>query len=128
MPLHKRASSVPKFASVPSLEGVNIEIAYEDGNDAFGALLPAQGEIIQSFDIADTPGGWHLVWLDEAFEFNGVAHAHLMVAARWVARQIQGGVPVPVNIRFVPNVSLVQKGAPDIEKLPFAAKGIVTVL
>jgi len=128
MPLHRRAASVPRFATVPSLEGLNIEIAYEDGNDTFGAHLPVQGEIIQSFDIADTPGGWHLVWLDEAFEYKGVAHAHLMVAARWVARQIQRGDPVPINIRLVPNVSLVQKGAPDIEKLPFAAKGTAAVI
>jgi len=51
-----------------------------------------------------------------------------MVAARWVARPIKRGEPVPINIRLVPNVTLVQKGAPDIEKLPFAAKGFAVVV
>jgi len=103
-------------------------LSYEEGADDFGAHLPIQGEIIQSFEIADTPGGWHLVWLDESFEYQGEAQAHLMIASRWVARPIKGGAPVPINIRLVPNVSLIQKGAPDIEKLPFAAKGFAEVV
>jgi hypothetical protein len=35
---------------------------------------------------------------------------------------------VPINIRLVPNVSLIQKGAPDIEKLPFVARGTAVVI
>ena len=128
MPLYKRAPNSAKFVSTPSLEGVCVEIQYEEGIEGFEERLPVQGEIIQSFEIADTPGGWHLLWLDEAFEFQGEAQAHLMIAARWVARPIKKGEPVPINIRLVPNVSLVQKGAPDIEKLPFAAKGFAIVL
>lgn len=105
-----------------------MELRYEGGDAEFGANLPIQGEIIQSFEIADTPGGWHLIWLDEAFEFQGEAQAHLMIAARWVARPIRSGDPVPVNIRLVPDVTLVQKGAPDIEKLPWVARGSAQVV
>jgi hypothetical protein len=128
MPLHNRATNSSKFSSAPSLAGTCVELQYEDGDEEFGANLPTQGEIIQSFEISDTPGGWHLVWLDESFEFQGEAQAHLMIAARWVARPIKAGEPVPVNIRLVPNVTLIQKGAPDIEKLPFAAKGFALVV
>jgi hypothetical protein len=127
MPLYKRAPGTDKFSSAPSLEGICVELQYDEGVAAFGAHLPVQGEIIQSFEIADTPGGWHLVWLDEAFEYEGEAQAHLIIAARWVARPIRKGDPVPINIRLVPDVSLVQKGAPDIEKLPFVAKGFAVV-
>lgn len=128
MPLHKRATNSSKFASVQTLQGTCVELTYEADGEGFGRHLPVQGEIIQSFDIADTPGGWHLVWLDESFEFEGQAQAHLMIAARWVARPIKPGDPAPVNIRLVPNVTLIQKGAPDIEKLPFAAKGFAAVI
>ncbi len=128
MPLYKRVPRSTKFSSTTTLEGVCVEIAYVEGTDAFGANLPVQGEIIQSFEIADTPGGWHLVWLDEAFEYENEAQAHLMIAARWVARPIKKGDPVPINVRLVPNVSLIQKGAPDIEKLPFVARGTAMVI
>ncbi len=128
MPLFKRARSSEMFDQIASLAGTNVELLFDDGDAEFGAQLPVQGEIIQTFDIADTPGGWHLVWLDEAFEYAGATQAHLMIAARWVARPIRKGTPAPINIRLVPDVAKVEKGAPDIDKLPFAAKGIAVVL
>ena len=128
MPLFKRAPVSSRFSSSPTLAGETVDLSAEDGSEGFAACLPLQGEIIQSFEIADTPGGWHLVWLDEAILFDGETHAHLMIAARWVARPISKGQPVPINIRFVPNVTLVQKGAPDVEKLPFASKASAVIL
>jgi hypothetical protein len=128
MPIHKRAPDTSKFSSAPSLAGVCVELQFEEGIEEFGAHLPVQGEIIQSFEIADTPGGWHLVWLDEAFEFDGQVQAHLMIGARWVARPIKAGSPAPISIRLVPDVALVQRGAPDVEKLPLVAKGSAVVV
>ena len=127
MPLFNRAPVNSKFGSVTTFVDAVVQIAREDEEDGFGQCLPVEGEIIHSFEIADTPGGWHLVWLDQAIEYDGQLHAHLMIAPRWVARPLMKGQIVPINIRFVPNVALVQRGAPDIEKLPFASKGTAII-
>ncbi|MDR3690277.1 MAG: hypothetical protein P4L46_12925 [Fimbriimonas sp.] len=122
MPLFKRVKTSSRFSSSPSLAGLVVEIRSEGDPTDLDTKLPVQGEIIESFEIADTPGGWHLVWLDEAIESDGETHAHLMIAPRWVARPLTAVQEIPVNVRYVPDVTLVQKGAPDIEKLPFASK------
>ena len=127
MPLFNRAPVNSKFASSTSFVDAIVHIGPGDDGEAICECLPVEGEIIQSFEIADTPGGWHLVWLDQAIEFDGTTHAHLMIAPRWVARPLTKGQVVPINIRLGPNVGLVQKGAPDIEKLPFAAKGTALI-
>lgn len=128
MPLFKRAQISSKFESMPNLSGVSVEIRYEEGDESFGASLPVRGEITQSFEIADAPSGWHLVWLDEAIEYKGEPQAYLIIAARWVARPIAKGGPAPINIRLVPDVAKVEKGAPDIDALPFVAKGLAVIL
>ena len=127
MPIHKRAPVSSSFISSPSYAGLVAEIICEEVIPGLEELFPLTGEITHSFDVSDTPGGWHLVWLDKAFEFEGVQHAHLMVAPRWVARPLKLEESVPVHIRFVPDVALVELGAPDVEALPLAGRGLVTI-
>ncbi len=128
MPLFNRAPGHSQFSSSPDLAETIVELGVDSSSEGLAESFPIQGEIIQSFEIADTPGGWHLIWLDQAVSHEGQTYAHLMIAARWVARPLTKGQTVPVNVRLVSDASLIQKGAPDIEKLPFATKAIASIL
>ena len=128
MPIHKRAPVSTQFASTEDYEGFTVEIQPDDMVAGFAENLPIQGEIIESFDIADSPGGWHLVWLDQAFEFDGATHAHLMISPRWVAKPLDAGGQIPVQVRLVPDVARVERGAPDIDELPLVGKGFVLLI
>jgi len=128
MPIHKRAPVSVQFASTEDYEGILVEIHPDDMLEGFADHLPIQGEIIESFDIADSPGGWHLVWLDQAFEYGGATHAHLMIAPRWVAKPLDSGGQVPIHVRLVPDVARVERGAPDMDELPLVGKGFALLI
>ena len=122
MPLFNPAPKYNQYGSSANLATEIIEITVEEQESRLSLVLPTQGEIQQSFEYADTPGGWHLVWLDEAIDLDGTPCAHLMVAPRWVAKPITTSERVPIWVRWVPSLEIVQKGLPDLEALPLAGK------
>jgi hypothetical protein len=128
MPIHKRAPVSSFSIESPDLESFGIELTIEESSSSAWIGQVIGGEIIGSFDVADTPGGWHLVWLDKAMEFGGVQTAHVVIAARWVARQLAVGAAVPVHIRLVPDVTLLDGEVIDIDSLPIVGRGSAKML
>ncbi len=123
MPIHKQAPPSSFSIESPDLEAFCIDILIEEATDSAWVGQRLSGEIVCSFDVADTPGGWHLVWLDGAIEAEGLQTAHVAVAARWVARQLKVGVSAPIHIRILPDVSLVGEEVIDIDTLPVLGRG-----
>jgi len=128
MPLYHKAPISNFIGSCPNLATELIELTIEDDQAELAHYLPLQGEVTQSFDYADAPGGWHLVWLDSAIEVHEKLCAYVMVSPRWVARPIGRGVPVPVFVRWVFSLESVQVSLPDLEDLPMAGGALGMII
>lgn len=122
MPIHNHVPASGFSLDTQSLEAYTLHIRLE------GSETTLSGEIIHSFDQSDTPGGWHLVWLDEAITVGECTSAHVIAASRWVAKPLAEGTEVPIIVRFVEDLDNVYENGIDPERMPLVGRGTGSLL